>query len=87
MTTTILSVRVSKEERAILEAASEEAHTSLSDFVRRKAVDAAERELMDRQIITIPVEAWEKFEAWATASPREIGAVKELAAEVPAWKR
>ena len=38
----MLSVRVSSEERALLEAASDQARTSLSDFVRRKAVEAAE---------------------------------------------
>ena len=47
MTTTVLSARVSQEERAILEAASEQAHTSLSEFVRRKAVDAAENGLLE----------------------------------------
>jgi uncharacterized protein (DUF1778 family) len=45
-------VRVSKEERALLEAASEQARTTLSDFVRRKAVDAAEGKLLDRRIVT-----------------------------------
>ena len=54
MSTTVLSVRVSQEERAILEAASEQAHTSLSDFVRRKAIDAAECDMLDRRVITIP---------------------------------
>jgi len=39
--TEVLSVRVSEEERALLEAASQLARTSLSDFIRRKALDAA----------------------------------------------
>ena len=51
MSTTVLSVRVSQEERAILEAASEQAHTSLSDFVRRKAVDAAECDMLERRVV------------------------------------
>ena len=42
MSTSVLSVRVSDEERALLEAASEQARTSLSDFIRRKALDASE---------------------------------------------
>ncbi len=42
MTTLVLSVRVSEEERALLEAASELARTSLSEFIRRRALDAAE---------------------------------------------
>jgi uncharacterized protein (DUF1778 family) len=38
----LLNVRVSPEERNLLEAAAEQARTSLSDFLRRKAVEAAE---------------------------------------------
>jgi uncharacterized protein (DUF1778 family) len=64
MTTSVSSVRVSEEERALLEAASEQARTSLSDFVRRKAEDAAEAELLERRIVTIPAKDWEAFEAW-----------------------
>jgi uncharacterized protein (DUF1778 family) len=42
MTTSVLSVGVNERERALLEAASTLARTSLSDLIRRKAVDAAE---------------------------------------------
>lgn len=87
MSTTVLSVRVSQEERALLEAASEQAQTSLSDFVRRKAVDAAEGELLERRIVTIPAKDWEAFEAWAREPAREIPAVKELASKAPTWQR
>jgi uncharacterized protein (DUF1778 family) len=87
MTTTVLSVRVSQEERAILEAASEQAHTSLSEFVRRKAVDAAEHDMLERRIITIPAKDWEAFEAWAHQPPQEIPALKELAAKARTWQR
>jgi len=87
MTTTVLSVRVSQEERAILEAASEQAHTSLSDFVRRKAVDAAESDMLERRIITIHAKDWEAFEAWTRQPPREVAALKELVAKDPTWQR
>ena len=87
MTTTVLSVRVSQEERALLEAASEQAHTSLSDFVRRKAVDAAESEMLDRRIVTIPAKDWDKFEAWASKPAKAIPALKELAKKAPTWQR
>lgn len=87
MSTTVLSVRVSQEERAILEAASEQAHTSLSEFVRRKAVDAAESDMLDRRIITIPAKDWEAFEAWSSQPAQEIPALKELAAKAPTWRR
>ena len=37
----VLSVRVNASERALLEAAAEQASTNLSDFVRRRALEAA----------------------------------------------
>jgi uncharacterized protein (DUF1778 family) len=85
--TTVLSVRVNPEERAILEAASEQARTSLSEFVRRKAVEAAELEMMERRVVTIPAEHWEAFEAWANRPPQDIPALRELAGRKPTWRR
>ena len=87
MSTTVLSVRVSQEERAILEAASEQAHTSLSDFVRRKAVDAAESEMLERRVVTIPAKDWEAFESWASRPAEAIPAIKEFATRAPTWQR
>ncbi len=77
-TTSILSVRVSPDERAILEAAAEQAHTSLSDFMRRKALEAAEIEVLTRSIITIPAKDWEAFEAWVNRPAEVIPALTEL---------
>jgi uncharacterized protein (DUF1778 family) len=62
--TSILSVRVSPDERAILEAAAEQSRTRLSDFVRRKSIEAAELEMLDRSVVTIAANNWEAFEAW-----------------------
>ncbi len=66
--TSVLSVRVSTEERTLLEAASEQARTSLSDFVRRKALDAAEVDVLDRSIVTISAKDWAAFEFVGAAS-------------------
>ena len=68
----VLSVRVTANERELLEAAAEQAHTSLSDFIRRKALEAAEMDLLDRRIVTIPAADWEKFEEWMNAPPKEL---------------
>ncbi len=67
----VLSVRLSEQERVLLEAASSQAHTNLSDFVRRKALEAAEADLTDRRIVTIPAKDWDRFEAWARAPARD----------------
>jgi uncharacterized protein (DUF1778 family) len=87
MTTSVLSVRVSEEERALLEAASDHARTSLSDFVRRKALEAAEMDMLERPVVVIPAKDWEAFEAWANRPPEKIAALEELARAEPAWRK
>jgi len=87
MATSVLSVRVSDEERALLEAASDQARTSLSDFVRRKALEAAEMNMLERPVMTIPAKDWEAFEAWANRPPQKIAALEELARTEPAWRK
>jgi uncharacterized protein (DUF1778 family) len=77
--TTILSVRVSPGERALLEAAAEQSRTSLSDFMRRKSVEAAELEILNRSVVTIPAEHWEAFEAWINRPAEVIPALRVLA--------
>ena len=85
MSTSILSVRVNAGERDLLESAAAQAHTSLSDFMRRKALEAAEGEIMERRVITIPAGDWEAFEAWVDAPSEEIPALNELAGRPPTW--
>lgn len=87
MSSSVLSVRLSEEERGLLEAASSQAHTNLSDFVRRKALEAAEIDMTERRILTIPAKDWERFEAWARKPAREIAGLKELAKRPPTWRR
>src|SRR6266700_1541894 len=87
VSSSVLSVRLSDQERLLLEAASSQAHTNLSDFVRRKAVEAAETELLDRRVITVPAKEWARLEAWAAKPAREIPALKELASRPSTWRK
>ena len=75
---TILRVRLNDQERALLEAASSLAGTNVSDFVRRKALEAAELDVLEHRISTIPAKDWERFKAWAAPPAREIAGLKEL---------
>ncbi len=86
-TTSVLSVRVSPAERAILEAAAEQAHTSLSDFMRRKALEAAEVEVLNRTIVTIPAKDWEAFESWQARPAEPIPALAALMQRPLTWER
>lgn len=81
-----VSVRVSSNERRLLEAAAEQSRTNLSDFIRRKAVEAAEMELMHQNRITIPAADWEKFEKWVNDPPKEVPALRKLAKTRPKWR-
>ena len=83
----VLSVRVSAAERALLEAAAEQASTNLSDFVRRRALEAAESDLLNRRLVTIPAKDWARFEAWASAPAKEVPALRKLAKTRPVWEK
>jgi len=82
----VLSVRVSPNERMLLEAAAGHARTSLSDFIRRKAIDGAEAEMLERSAVTIPAADWDKFEAWVDAPAKVVPALRELASRAPIWQ-
>lgn len=87
MPTTVLSVRVNDDERSLLEIAANHAHTTLSEFIRRKALEAAELELMEQRIVEIPNNLWEQFEAWLDTPPQTNPALKRLAEIKPVWER
>ncbi len=85
--TAVLSVRVTPNERALLEAAAEQSRTTLSEFMRRKSVEAAEMEVLDRRIVTIPAKEWEAFEAWINRPPVAKERLAKLARRTPSWER
>ena len=87
MSSSVLSVRLTDQERALLEAASSQSRTNLSDFVRRKALEAAELDILERRIVTIPAKDWKRFEAWATKPAHEISGLKDLALRPSTWRR
>jgi uncharacterized protein (DUF1778 family) len=85
-TPAVLSVRVSPAERSLLESAAALARTTLSDFIRRKAIEAAEADMLDRNLVTIPAADWARFEAWVDAPAKDIPALRTLAARKPVWR-
>ena len=85
--TTVLSVRVNPAEKAILEAAAAEEHTTLSDFMRRMSVRAAETALFHRNLVTIPAKDWEAFEAWLGGPPADNPGLAAITNRKPSWER
>jgi uncharacterized protein (DUF1778 family) len=82
----VVSVRVSASERDLLETAARQARTNLSDFVRRKALEAAEMEILDYRAVTIPAKDWNRFEAWVNEPARKVPALRKLARTKPVWQ-
>ena len=87
LSTSVLSVRVTPDERILLEEAAAQSHTSLSEFVRRRSIEAAEVEVMNRAVITIPASDWEGFEAWNGRPAETVPALAKLAHRTPSWER
>ncbi len=84
--TAVLSVRVSPNERILLEMAAEQSRTTLSDFIRRKAIEAAEADVLEQKTFIIAAADWEKFEAWANSPAKDVPPLRTLAATRPAWQ-
>ncbi len=82
----VLSLRVSPAERDLLQAAARHARTNVSDFIRRKALEAAELDMLNHPVVSIPAKDWAKFEAWVNAPARDIPALRKLASSRPAWQ-
>ena len=83
----VLSVRVTRSERDLLETAAEHARTNLSEFIRRRAIEAAEIEVLGHGRVVIAADDWEKFEAWAYAPAKCVPAVARLADSRPEWQK
>lgn len=81
-----VSVRVSARERELLETAAQQARTNLSDFIRRKAVEAAETDLLFGTAVIIPAVSWKKFEDWAQEPAKAVPELARLAKTRPAWR-
>ena len=47
---------------------------------------AAEADVIERRIVTIPTKDWKKFEAWANRPAQEIEGLKDLARKAPTWQ-
>ncbi|GAB1642870.1 DUF1778 domain-containing protein [Krasilnikovia sp. MM14-A1259] len=73
-----LHLRLDAEQRALLEAASEAAGSSMSAFVLRAATDAAAGVLADRRAFLLDEEAWRAFDEALERPAQDVAGLREL---------
>jgi hypothetical protein len=49
----------------------------MDDCQRRKALEAAEIDMMECRVVVVPAKDWARFKAWAARPAREIAGLKE----------
>lgn len=75
-----LALRLDSEQKALLEAASAAAGTSVSTYVLRAATEAAADDLADRRAFVLDQEAWRVFDEALTGPARDVPGLRELLA-------
>jgi uncharacterized protein (DUF1778 family) len=73
-----LQVRVSGEEKTLLERAAAASKQSSSEFIRGAALHHAEHVLADRRHFTLDADQWEQFEAALDREPTGKDKLREL---------
>lgn len=74
-------LRVTSEQKDILERAAQEKHISLTNFVLENSYEAALRILTDKTHFLLNEEQWNAFCQALDAPPREIPALRKLLTE------
>jgi uncharacterized protein (DUF1778 family) len=59
----------------------------VSDDQSRETLEAAEIDMLERRIVTIPAKDWDRFMSWATQPARAIAGLQELFSMTPTWRK
>jgi uncharacterized protein (DUF1778 family) len=81
----VLSVRLNPSEKAVLEAAAAEKHTTPSDFMRRTALLAAATVLFRRNVVITPAKDRVAIESWIGGPPDDNPGLAAIAKRLPSW--
>ena len=81
--TSLLTICVTANELVVLESAALQSRMSVNEYIRHKALVAVGAESFDHQPVTIPADAWAKFESWGNEPAKEVPALRKLAATRP----
>ncbi len=80
-----LQLRVSPQQRAVIQRAAETAHETLTDYVVRHAVSAAKNDLADRRFFAVDDIAWGEFMALLDRPPAQKPKLERLFSETELW--
>ena len=78
--TSLLTICVTANEVVVLESGALQSRMSVNDYIRHKALAAVGTEAFDHQPVTIPADAWAKFESWGNEPAKDVPALRKLAA-------
>jgi uncharacterized protein (DUF1778 family) len=81
-----LQLRVTPQQREIIESAAEFRHETITDYVVRHAVSAAKEDLADRRYFTIDEAAWAEFDALLERPPVYKPRLGKLLAQPAPWR-
>ena len=73
-----LALRLDTEQKALLEAASAAAGTSVSTYVLKAATEAAADDLADRRAFALDQQAWQVFDEALNRPARDVTGLREL---------
>jgi uncharacterized protein (DUF1778 family) len=76
-----LALRLDSEQKALLEAASAAAGTSVSTYVLKAATEAAADDLADRRAFALDQQSWRVFDEALNRPARDVSGLRELLAQ------
>jgi uncharacterized protein (DUF1778 family) len=80
-----LQLRITPQQREVIESAAESRQETITDYVIRHAVSAAKNDLADRRYFAIDDAAWVEFNALLTGPPIHKPRLNKLLAQPGPW--
>ena len=81
-----LQLRVTPQQREVIESAAASQQETITDYVVRHAVSAAKEDLADRRYFTVDDAAWKEFNALLERPPVYKPRLSKLLAQPAPWR-
>lgn len=86
MKDTRLAVRLTSEQRALVDAAAAAQGRTVTEFTVATLTDHARDVLADRRVFPLDEQQWKAFNALLDAPPRDLSSLAELLSEKAPWE-